>query len=94
MAKRKFTAEFKRSAVQLVKQQGYSVGEAARSLGVDPGSVRGWIERFGDEIDGASPGSDAALRAENAKLRKENARLKMEREILKKAATFFAKEQP
>ncbi|RPI59671.1 MAG: transposase, partial [Planctomycetaceae bacterium] len=35
MARRKYTAEFKRSAVQLVNQQGYSVSEAAKSLGID-----------------------------------------------------------
>jgi transposase-like protein len=34
------------------------------------------------------------LRAEVQRLRKENTRLLMEREILKKAAAFFAKEQP
>jgi transposase len=71
MARRKFTVEFRKSAVQLVRQQGYSVPEAARSLGVD-----------------------AALRSENQRLRKANAQLRMEREILKKAATFFAKDQP
>lgn len=94
MARRKFSIEFKKSAAQLVKQQGYSLAEAARSLGVDPASIRGWLRQFGDEIQAAPTGSDAALRSENARLRKENAQLKMEREILKKAASFFAKEQP
>jgi transposase len=94
MAKRKFTREFKESAVGLVRQQGYTVTQAARSLGVDPASLRGWLTKFGDGVEGPSTGSDGALRAENQRLRKENARLLMEREILKKAATFFAKEQP
>ena len=44
MARRKFTVEFKRSAVKLVQQQGYTVTEAARSLGVDPGA--GSVELF------------------------------------------------
>jgi transposase len=41
-----------------------------------------------------APTGDGALKAEVQRLRKENARLLMEREILKKAAAFFAKEQP
>ena len=40
MARRKYTTEFKRSAVQLVNERGYSPTQAARSLGVDPASVR------------------------------------------------------
>ena len=45
MSKRKFSREFKLSAVQLVNQKGYSISEAARSLGVDPSCVRYWIEK-------------------------------------------------
>jgi len=93
MARRKFTREFKVSAVRLVNEQGYSIPDAARSLGVDQGSVRQWVEKFGSEA-GLAPTGDGALKAENQRLRKENARLLMEREILKKAAAFFAKEQP
>lgn len=93
MVKRKFTREFKVSAVRLVNQQGYSVAEAARSLGVDPNCVRQWIEKFGSEA-GVAVSGEGAVQAELRRLRKENARLLMERDILKKAAAFFAKEQP
>ena len=93
MARRKFTREFKVSAVRLVNEQGYTIPAAARSLGVDQGSVRQWVDKFGSEA-GLAPSGDGVLKAENQRLRKENARLLMEREILKKAAAFFAKEQP
>lgn len=79
------------SAVQLVNQQGYSVPEAARSLGVDPNCVRQWVEKFGSD-PAATPAGEGAMAAELRRLRKENARLTMERDILKKAAAFFAKE--
>jgi transposase len=92
MARRKFTREFKVSAVQLVNEQGYTIPAAAKSLGVDPTSVRGWVEKFSSQ-PGLAPAGDGALAAELRQLRKENARLLMEREILKKAAAFFAKEQ-
>ena len=93
MARRKFTREFKVSAAGLVNEQGYTIREAARSLGVDPASVRQWVQELSPEA-GPAPGGDRALKAENQRLRKENARLLMEREILKKAAAFFAREQP
>lgn len=92
MARRKFTREFKLSAVKLVHEQGYSIAQAARSLGVDPNSVRYWVKQLSDQ-PGCVPSGDGALVAEIQKLRKENARLLVEREILKKAAAFFAKEQ-
>ena len=93
MARRKFTREFKISAVKLVHEQGYSIAEAARSLGVDPNCVRGWVQKF-SAPEGLAPSGEGALAAELRRLRKENARLVMERDILKKAAQFFAKEQP
>jgi transposase len=93
MPRRKYTREFKLSAVKLVNEQGYSIPEAARSLGVDPNCVRGWVGMFSAEA-GLAPSGEGAMAAELRRLRKENARLLMEREILKKAAQFFAKEQP
>jgi len=93
MPRRKYTREFKVSAVKLVNEQGYSIPDAARSLGVDPNCVRGWIGKFSSEA-GLAPSGEGAMAAELRRLRKENTRLLMEREILKKAAQFFAKEQP
>ena len=93
MARRRFTREFKVSAVRLVNEQGYNACEAAKSLGVDPASVREWVKKFSHE-DGLAPSGEGAVQAELRRLRKENAQLRMEREILKKAAAFFAKEQP
>ena len=81
MARRKFTREFKVSAVQLVNQQGYSITEAARSLGVVPGNISGWMGKYGDE---APVVGERSVQAELRRLRKENARLTMERDILKK----------
>src|SRR3954471_6500488 len=97
MPRRRYTREFKLSAVKLVNEQGYSIPEAARSLGVDAANVRLWVEKFSStspEDGGVIPSGEGALKAELRRLRKENARLLMEREILKKAAAFFAREQP
>src|SRR5262249_43983492 len=92
MARRSFTLEFKTSAARLVREQGYSVAQAAESLGVDPRSIRDWVAKFAPPA--AAPAADAEPRRELERLRAENKRLLMEREILKKATAFFAKEQP
>jgi transposase len=91
MARRKYTREFKVSAIKLVSEQGYTILEAAKSLGVDQGSIRGWLKKFATQ-PGAAPSSEAALQAELRRLQAYNKRLLMEREILKKATAFFAKQ--
>ena len=93
MPRRKFDHAFKLSAVQLVRQSGYSPAQAANSLGVTTSHINGWIKQLGD-LPEARPVGDGAVASELRRLREENARLKVERDILKKAATFFAREQP
>ena len=89
--RRSYTREFKEEAVRLINEQGYSYAEVGRNLGVNPNQLSRWKREI--EEDKGDPGSAASLQAELKRLRKENKRLKLEREILKKAATFFAKEQ-
>ena len=90
MPKRKFTREFQESAAKLVTEQGYTAAEAAKSLGVDAGSIRNWLKKFpGGGTSSVS--NDSSLKAELRRLREENKRLLMEREILKKATAFFAR---
>jgi transposase-like protein len=91
MANRKHTREFKISAVKLVLEQGYSFPKAAKSLGVDASSIRGWAKTLAAEA-GVVPTGEGAAAAELRRLRAEVARLTMERDILKKAAAYFAKE--
>jgi transposase len=93
MARRTFTLEFKTSAARLVREQGYSVAQAAQSLGVDPRSIRDWIAKFAPRPAAALAVADTDLRQELERLRAENRRLLMEREIFKKATAFFAREQ-
>ena len=87
---RKYTDEFREGAVKLVTEQGYSVIEAANSLGITTKLLYNWKDKFAKQASGEALSKDE--RAELVKLRKENKRLLMEREILKKASAFFAKE--
>ena len=95
MSKRRvFSREFKIEAVKLVTQQGYSVSQAAESLGISANSLRKWREKFAEQGQEAFPGKGKLTAAdeEMRKLREECRHLRMERDILKKATAFFAKE--
>ena len=46
--RRTYTAEFKTQAVKLVTEQGYSVAEAARSLGISENLLRNWKQALQD----------------------------------------------
>jgi transposase len=90
MGRRSFSEEFKLSAVKLVLEQGYTVAEASKSLGVDRSSLRSWLKQYGPAVGNGTSGK-LSMQAELRRLREENKRLLMEREILKKATAFFAK---
>jgi transposase len=94
--KPKFTLEFKQDAADLIISKGYSVSEAAASLGVSMSALRKWVRAEQNKepmLDRTKKqGITLSEHEELVRLRKENAKLKMEREILKKAAVFFAQE--
>lgn len=86
--KRQFTPEFKKEAVALVTEQGYTVAWAAASLGMSSKTLHTWVTLARNQHDGVLSDDE---RAELRRLRKENKALRLEKEILKKASAFFAK---
>jgi transposase len=92
---RKYTAEFRDSAVKQVVEGGRSVAAVARSLEMSNKTLANWVYRArkGQALVKRTPALPTSeLEAELSRLRQENARLKLEKEILKKAAAYFAKE--
>ena len=85
--RRKHTQEFKREAVGLVVDHGYSCAAAGRSLGVNGAMVGRWKNEL--ESDAAEAfqgqGKRTAEQQRIHDLETENRRLRMEKEILKKA---------
>ena len=87
---KRYPPSFKEEAVALVTEQGYTVIEAAKSLGIRPNQLYDWKAKFEAEKSGEVLSFDE--REELKRLRKEVKNLRMEKEILKKASAFFAKE--
>jgi transposase-like protein len=93
--RRKFSAQYKAEAVQLVVQSGRSVTDVAGELGLVDQTLGNWVIawRREQEESGPAPESTVSGRARLAELEDENRRLRMENEFLKKAAAFFARTQ-
>jgi len=91
--RKKYSKEFKHDAVRLVTEQGYSIAEAARNLGLNYNMLGRWKKELEEQEDAfRGNGKLTPDQLELRRLQAENRQLRMEREILKKATAFFAKE--
>lgn len=82
--RKEYSAEFKAEAVRLVKSGERSQAEVAKNLGLGSSTISKWCKELEskDESDNA---------AKVRRLEAEVKRLRLEQDILKKAATYFAK---
>jgi transposase len=94
--KRKYTPEFRESAVKLVIEQGRRPEEAAANLGMSVHTLMAWVVKARKNLSGGggafTPPTEAQMAARLRELEAENKRLRLERDILKKATAFFARE--
>lgn len=90
-----YDKEFKLSAVKMIIEEGMSIAQVARDLGVNANSLHNWKKAYIEDQQNAFPGKGKMKPEEEElrKLRKELNTVKMERDILKKAIAFFAKEE-
>lgn len=93
--RRSFSNEFKSEAASLVVNQGYSISEACRSLGVGETAMRRWVAQLEQERSGITPKSKA-LTSEQQKIQELEARvnrLEREKAILKKATALLMSDE-
>ncbi len=90
MEKRRFTTEFKRSAVSLVLDQHSTQQQAAANLGVSVTTLSNWVRQH--KKLGHNGAAETDLRKQLAQTQRELKQVALERDILKKATAFFARE--
>jgi len=94
---RKYTREFKESAVELYQSSGKTMKEVAYDLGIHSENLRRWLKESEEgKISNIRvfPGHGNPRDEELARLQKENADLKETNEILKKAMAYFVVKNP
>jgi transposase len=89
--RRKYSAEYKREAVELANASDVSISQVARELGINPNMLARWCREQKATGGKAFPGQGKPRDEEMAALKRELARVKKERDFLQEAAAFFAK---
>ena len=93
---RTYTEEFKLEALELLKSSGKSGGQIERELGITPGLLMKWRERYqvvtqGPEGPRLEPSDFEAAKREIRRLERELTEVAEEREILKKVVNIFSR---
>ena len=97
-SQKRYPPELRERAVRMVLETIEQTGErfgviirVARQLGIGSESLRGWVRQA--EVDGGHrPGVTSEERRRLAELERDNRELRRANEILKAAASFFARE--
>src|SRR5687767_13530469 len=84
--RRSFTDEYKAGAVRLVFDEGKTISQVARDLGLTASALGNWVKQARGDRSNGKTGLTTEERAEPARLRKENRELRLERDISKTTA--------
>jgi len=90
-ARRKFSPEFKRDAVELVRSSGRPIAEVAEELGLWDSTLGNWV-RQAQVDDGERDGATTDEQQRIAELEAELAKARSERDLLKRTVAFWVKE--
>ena len=85
---RRYTEEFKKDAVTLLRSSGRPVKEVARQLGISDSSLGAWAR---ETSLNTQSGEDAGLEKEAARLRERIRELESEIDILKRFTAYWVK---
>jgi transposase len=96
MARKVYTAEFKREVVAMSYTTDKTLAQFAQDMGVHKSTLENWRATAKAKGADAFPGSghQTPQDAQITRLKKELRQAQQERDILKKALTFFAQANP
>ena len=88
----RYSAAFKREAIDLVQNSDRTIAEIERELGLTKGLLRQWVHRarLGGEEVFKSDGEFSPESEEVRRLKRENESLRLDNEILKKTIAIFS----
>lgn len=93
--RKKYTAEFKQQAVDLVLSSDRPVAQVSADIGVHQGTLGRWVREYRqahpEEFGNGKP--ESVPYAEYQRVVKEKAKLEQEVEFLSKVSAFFASKQ-
>ena len=91
--RRRYTEEFKKEAVRLVRESAHPVAQVARDLGIPDNVLYRWNAQHRQaEAHGTTRTAQRAEAEALTRVKRELARVTQERDFLKRAAAFFARE--
>ena len=88
---KRFSAEFKRSAILRAAEEGNTDKAVCEELGISTRQFLRWRDELHLLGNGAFPGQGQSRDEELAAVKRELAQVKKERDFLKEAAAYFAK---
>ena len=93
--RRRYTEEFKREAVRLVRESAHPVAQVAQDLGIPENVLYRWRTQHRQaEFHGTTRATQRAEAEELTRVKRELARVTQERDCLTRAAACFARESP
>ena len=92
--RKRYSPEYKRELVELVRRSQSSCRQIALEVGVNPNMLTRWVREANAGGGKAFPGGGMPRDEELARLKRELSKVTRERDFLKDAAAYFAKQSP
>jgi transposase len=92
--RRKFSPEYREEAIKMVIETSRPIAQVARDLGINEGTLGNWVNAWRKEHADEEPPLLVSERARLREAEREVRELRMQVEFLKKAAAFFASQNP